>query len=350
MRARGAAAEPIVYDRRVRTTLRGALGLALILLGCAGPTVVATVPTPALVPLRTFPFLVVVSGPDAVEQAIADALAAHLQGDGRVVRRADRADVEAMRLRGELPAASVVVWLEVEERRDSRTRLGSRPETVCGPAGCYTRNRPDSYEIPTLRMGARVTVLEGPSARILQRLGVEIQEEGRGYARMRERASRRLLERLLAMVDPHPETVAVRLLRVALPGVEEALDLMGRGRWHEARTRLEAVARSAAFRRLTAKQRARVLYDLAIARRFDPVTFERDPERHFDAAEAALRRAVRLDPEPLYDRALRDLRAHRDRARLLREQREAAEHNYRLGRPGSAPSIPPPPPGYGSGP
>ncbi len=319
-------------------------------LAACGVTAVATVPVPALVPLRTFPFIVVASGPDAIERQIADALAAHLQGEERQVRRVDRASVEAMRLRGELPAASVVVWLEVEELRDSRTRLGSRPETVCGPAGCYTRNRPDSYSIPTLRMRARLTVLDGPSARTFQRIGVETQEEGRGYARMRERASRRLLERLLAMVDARAETVTVRLLAVDLPSVEAALHELRRGCWHRARRRLERVVRSAEFGRLSVRQRARVFYDLAIARRFDPVTFERDPERHFDSAEAALRRAVRLDPDPLYDQALQELVAHRERARVLRQQQEAAEHNYRLGQPRLFPSVPSPPPGYGAGP
>jgi len=332
----------------VRATVIGALVLAGAFAGCVGPTVVATVPTPALVPLRTFPVIVLAPGPRSAERRIGEALARHLRGDGREVRLVDQASIEAMRQRGELPPASVVVGLEVEELRASRTRLGNRPETVCGPAGCYTRGRPDSYQVPTLRMRARLTVFEGPTGRPLQRLGVEAQEEGRSYARMRDRAVQQLLGRLRTMVDPHVERVSVRLRSVDLPAVEPALEEMRRGRWHRARRRLEALVRSEGFGRLGARERARVWYDLGVARRFDPETFARDPERHFRAAETALRRALRLDPDPAYDRALADLLAHRERARLLRAQQQAAEHNFRLGP--AAPPMPLPPPGYGQQP
>lgn len=325
---------------------------ALCVLGCASRTVVGTVQVPATVPLRTFPHILVASGHQPSEILLASELVAHLQSarSDQDVRRVSRDQLEPMRQRGEIPVASVVVLVELDARSRTRTRFSTRPETVCGPTGCFTRNRTDSYDVPTLFAQTRITVFEGPSARVLQRLSLDVTEEGRGYDRMRDRAVRRLAVRLKNLVDARVEQVRVRLLDVNTPAVEQALLEMEEGRWREGRVRLERFVRGDGLSPLSSSDRARVYYDLAMARRFDPVSLERDPERHFQAAEAPLQRAIRLDPAPLYDEALRALRRHRSHFVVLQEQEQAAEHNYQLRGQTTIPppeTLPTPPPGYG---
>lgn len=315
--------------------------------GCASTTVRGTLQIPAAIPLRSFPHVFVASGPQLAEIQLSQALVDHLRDGRRRVQRVERAELEQMRTQGSIPLASVVVILELDTRRVSRTRFQTRPETVCGPAGCYTRNRTDAYDVPTMHGRLRVTVHEGPSARVLQRVSEAVSEEGYGWARMESRIVRRLAQTITRLVDPRTENVNVVLLRVDVPEVERAIAEIGEGAWRRGRVRLERVARSDAVRGLDAETRARVLYDLGIARRFDPLSIQRDPQRHFRAAEASLQAAIRLDPDPLYDRALHQLRAHQRQVSMLHEQREAAEHNFRL-RDENAGGLPTPPPGYGN--
>ena len=326
--------------------VRLAASIAL-LSACASTTVRGTLQIPAAIPVRSFPHIFVASGPQLAEIQLSQALVDHLRDEERRVQRVERAELERMRAGRTIPLASVVVIVELELRRVSRTRFSTRPETVCGPAGCYTRNRTDPYDVPTMHGRLRVTVHEGPTARILQRVSETASDEGYGWERMESRIVRRLIQRVTQLVDARTEAVAVRMLRVDVPEVQRAIWEIDEGSWRRGRVRLERVARSDDVQTLDARTRARVLYNLGIARRFDPVSIRRDPNRHFRSAEASLQAAIRLDPDPLYDRALRELEDHRRQVSMLLEQREAAEHNFRL-RNENAGGLPTPPPGYGN--
>lgn len=319
----------------------------IALCACSSTTVRGTLQIPAAIPLRSFPHIYVASGPQMAEIQLSQALVDHLRDGQREVQRIERAELERLRTQGSIPLASVVVLLELETRRLTRTRFTQRPETVCGPAGCYTRNRTDAYDVPTLHTRLRMTVHEGPSARVLQRVSESVSEEGYGWARMETRTVTRLVQTITQLVDARTENVAVRLLSVDVPEVERAITEIGQGEWRQGRVRLERVARTDAVQDLEARERARVFYDLGIARRFDPVSIERDPQRHFRSAEASFEAAIRLDPDPLYERALRELRAHQQQVSMLQEQREAAEHNFRLRDTNvNVGGVPTPPPGY----
>lgn len=324
--------------------------LLVSMVACApGPVVRVAIEVPATVPLRTFPHVYVSGGIEPEAVLLAENLIAHLRQDGAVrVERADPNSLEQMRTTGALPAASVVVIVDLRFALSSTPRYTSRPETVCGPGGCYTRQRSEVYDVPQLEATATVSVYEGPTAILLQRRTLAETAEGRREPTMRELVTQRLSRRLLEAVDPRVEALDVRLAEVALPGVAAALTDAVAGRWHDARRALERVARSENFQNASEADRAALQYDLGLARRFDPVTLEQDPERHFDVAEEALQRAITLDPRPLYAGALESLRAHRRDRALLAAQREAAQHNFALDAPGEGPppTLPAPPPGY----
>jgi len=323
--------------------------LVFALAGCASSvTVSGTVQHPATVPLRTFPRVFVSSGPSAEEITIAQDLVAHLrEGEAVEARRVAQEELEPMRLRGELPPTSVVVLIETSFDESSSARWTTRPETVCGPAGCYTRSRTTTYDVPHLRARVRLTVFDGPSARVLQRLAFDVVEEGRSYGQMRGRAVRDLRQRLERLVDRREEDVRVHLLEVAeVPEVTSAIGAIETGDWRAGRIALERAVRSDRVRALSAERKARVFYDLGVARRFDPVSLARDPERHFEAAESPLRRAVRLHPHRRYAQALQEVQRHRQQITLLREQEEAAQHNRSLESTPPTSPVPQPPPAY----
>jgi len=325
----------------------------LLVLACAcarGPVVSAAYEVPATVPLRSFPRVYVSSGDDPLEIALVQELVFHLQGDLEV-RRVDRDQLEQLRVAGQIPNATLVVMFDLRTEEGVDVETTQRPETVCGPGGCYRRTRFDNFDVPTLKATATVTVYEGPTARVLQRTTLEARERGRTFDSMRARVLERLLADLKRLVDARPQRVQVRLLQVDLPGVGEALQLLERGQWREGRLALERAFRSEAAAALDRGERARLLYDLGLARRFDPVSAERDPERHFAAAEAALREAIELDPRQRYADALAQLQDHRRATAEARRQREATERNFALEQqrdPNAA--VPPPPPGYDASP
>ncbi len=323
--------------------------LGLLALGaCArGPVVSASYEVPATVPLRSFPRVVVTSGHDSLEITMAQELVGHLHSDIEV-RRMDRDTLEQLRRAGQIPSATLVVMIELHTEEGIDVQTTSRQETVCGPNGCYRRTRYDNYDVPTLKATTTLTVYEGPTARVLQRATLEAKERGREYDAMRARILQHFLTDLKRLVDSRAERVQVRLLPVDLPGVDQALELIELGKWREGRLGLERAARSAPADALERGQRARLYYDLGIARRFDPVSAERDTDAHFDAAEAALRQAIELDPRPRYADALAQLREHRRATAEIARQREATERNFALERQRDPTSseVPPPPPGY----
>lgn len=335
----------------MRGGARSALSvLALAALAACGSTEVqARVVYPATVPVRTFPRIWVAGGHLDFEVAAVRAIVEHLRTGGGAPAGA-RPDVqiveldalEPLRRAGRIGPATVVMIVEVELREGSRPEWSSRPETVCGPAGCREASR--MYDVPILDARLRLTVYEGPTARVLQRAAARSRQEGRDSDTMRADALRDLMTKVRALLDQRVENVDVALLHVDAPEVERAIESIEAGKWREGRVMLERVARGPTFRALSREERARVLYDLSQARRFDPTTIARGA-RHFDAAESALRAAIRIDDRPRYREALRVLAAHRAQMELVRTQREAAEHNYALER-GREAGVPPPPASY----
>ena len=326
--------------------------LALLLsIGCgAGTTVSGTVVHPAAMPVRSFPSIWIAGGHLDHEVLLLDALAQHLREGPRAtaeVRRVELDDLEPLRVSGRIPPATVVLILDLRFREGTRSEWTSRPETVCGPVGCYTTQRSYVYELPTLRGSLSIAVYDGPTARVLQRLTLREADEGRGYDDMRDRIARVFRDRLLASVDQRRDQIDVVLLGVDVPEVERAIEVIDEGDWSAGRRMLEEAWRSPAVRALGPEDRARVLHDIGQARRFDPATLD-DPDEHFAAAERAFRAAMRLDPHRRYENALRALRQHRSEVVVARAQEEAAEHNYRMvgRRPQPPPGLPAPPPSY----
>lgn len=326
-----------------------AVGLSLMgvtwLAGCGGATTVSgAVVHPAEIPVRSFPRVWIAGGHLGYELELLEALNVHLGGGRADVRRVELDDLEPMRVNGRIPPATVVLILDVRMEEGTRPEWTTRPETVCGPMGCYTSNRSVVYEVPTLEATAILTVYDGPTARIQQRARTRSRHEGRDYPVMRDRAVRVLKEKLLAMVDQRREEVDVDLLEVDVPDVERAIAVIDEGNWSEGRRILDASWDTPAVQALDDEDKARVLYDIGQARRFDPSTLG-DHDAHFDAAERAFRAAIRHDrEEEVYAEALEALERHRRQVEVVRAQEQAAEHNYRMASPPRG--VPPPPPSY----
>lgn len=333
--------------------------IGLVLMGASGcgttREVRGEVVYPASVPVRAFPRIWVASGRLEHELKLRRVVARHLeQGpDRREVRRIDLGELEPMREAGEIPRATVVMLLELELEERTRSEWTTRPETVCGPLGCYTRHRSYMYDVPSVKGTLTITVYDGPTASMLQRVDVEAQKEGGSYQRLRRRVVDELGGRVTRMVDERTVDVRVHLLEVEAKSVRRAIRVIEQGDWHEGREMLERAIEAEEVRELPARRRARVYYDLGIARRFDPETMD-DVREHFRAAERALRRALRLHPAQRYAKALGELRRHREHVKTVRKQREAMKHNYRVDREDAASpaskdgteDVPVPPPGY----
>jgi hypothetical protein len=322
---------------------RAALSLGLVLCGCGGVVSVRVeIAHPAAVPARAFPSVWIATGAHPIETELGEAIAGSLRSSDRAVRQVLIDELEPARRAQRIPSPTLVVLLETEFDEGTRTRWSSRPETVCGPSGCYTADRSYTYEVPEVTGHLRVTVYDGPSARVLERLDVRASDSGRDFDELRERVVTRLRTDLLELFDERVEVQEVELLPVGVASVDRALETIENGDWREGRRMLERARRSGEVERLSPEDRAKLYYDLGQTRRFDPRA-AREPERYFRAAEQALRRAIALDDDDRYEEALRDLARQRRRESVRRAQREAAARNFDLAR---TPDVPPPPPSY----
>jgi hypothetical protein len=294
---------------------------------CGGVTTVrGEVVHPAAVPMRSFPRAWVVAGVTPQERSLAAALAQHV-ANGSDVEIVELAELEPARLSGSIPLATVIVLPRLAFAQSSVTRWTSRPETVCGSAGCFRTRRSYQYEVPVLRAEVTLTVYDGPTATVLQEVKVATTEEGREYDVMENRAVAALAQKIAGMVDQRVEDVEVALLDVEVEVVRSAIAQIDAGDWAAGRRALEAMADDdAAMSSLSAEAQARVFYDLGMARLYDRTTLEA-PETHFLAAKEALARAFALHPERRY--------------REVQRQDEATDHNFRIGE-----GIPNPPPAY----
>ena len=336
-------------SRPARRWLAALLLGAALATGCGSTTrVSARVRQPADIDAGRFPVLWVAGGHTDEEIRLLRALGDHLRsGRGdyrRPTRRVELDNLEPMRAAGRIAVGTGVILLELRYRENSRARWTSHPETVCGPIGCYTRDRAIVYEVPTLEAMLTATLYDGPTARVVARRGVRAQAEADQYDSLRRQVVAQLQQGLVALFQQRVEVIEVELLDVDQPQVERAIELIAdEADWRRARLLLEEAVKTPAWRQSGAATRARVLYDLAMARRFDPSTMD-DLEAHFAAADRALRAAQRFDPdEPRYAAARASLARHRRRATTVRAQRRriAAASDDRV------PGVPPAPPGYG---
>ncbi len=326
-----------IPDWRV-LTLIGALHF---LQACTGFFADAEVRYPAQVPLRVFPQVFVAADDDASAISLAASLVEHLQAGEIEARRVRTADVPAMRVRGELPNTSAVLRIELQLRQGTVALEHTRPEMVCGAAGCFSRRNQTMMDSPTLEGRMRLQVEAGPTGRVLQQHRVQKFEQGRTYATMRERVLDALRTELQTLVDESTHTISVHFFE--LSGHEDAVEAIQAGDWHQARRLLEGVVDVAS------EENPRALYNLGLARRFDPRTLELDPERHFRLSEEALLQAVQLEPDAIYHEALADMRRHRDGYAQLQAQQAAREHNFAMeseAPPTAGGEAPAPPPAY----
>lgn len=321
-----------------------ALAVLASLVGCGQTlTASATLVEPAAVPVRAYPEIWLAGGFLQEDEVALDEAALALETDGkhRVVR-VEPSELEARRRAGEIPATAAVLMIDVRIEEDVRQDWDMRPVRICGPYGCTTQYEQVPTNVPWVRGSARLRVFEGPTARLLQRHVVRTDLYGGDPVVLRQRVAERLAKLVAEAVSVVERAVEVELLQVKDPGVEHALAQVRAGDWQAGRKGLEAAARSDSVRQLSAEDRARVFYDLGMARRFAPSGGP--TEQDFDAATRAFQHAARLDPRPLYADALTDLKAHRAAQARLVAQREAAEHNFALDAQGGA--MPPPPPSY----
>ncbi len=297
---------------------------------------------PAQVPLRAFPRVVVVAPEDDESAQLAERLARHLDGGSAEIRTESEAAVELLRARGALGPGTVVVAVRAALARSDRPAWGRRDVLECGPLGCYESQRPIVQDLPVVVGRLRLTVTDGPRGHPLQHTAFAEEEAGPDVLGARLRVLERLGERMTALVDPRSERVVIDLAPVEVPAVRRALALVARGEWAHGAAILAEHVGSPEFRALPRADRARVLYDLGQARRFDPSL---PPEERFASAAEALRAAVRLVPDTRYATAIAELDAHRRSRAAVRAQEEARTHNFRLAR-GEGEAVPEPPASY----
>lgn len=300
--------------------------------------------TPARLPLKTIPNVFLIAGDEAVEPLLPFLGEALQSGRVRVESISDE-EAEARRRDGRMPTASALVHLNLYFRSGTATRARDRNETICGQGGCVTRPRTTFVQVPTLEALLVVRVREGTSNRILQEVRFEAEADADIVdVLQRDNVIRRLQTQLLETLDPQERSVRVRLQPFDLDGSDDILGALQQGEWTRGRRALEEMKSAADA--LRSEQRAAYYYDLGVARRFDPASLVADEANHFDEAEAALRTAVRLDPQPLYASALEDVRRHRDERALLAAQADAAGENFREAEGNRF--TPPPPDSYQS--
>jgi len=347
---------PLSSASRIGATLMLSALLLLIALllaaGCGDTMVVAArVVRPAVLPVRAFPQVYVVSVDDADSAAVADRLADHLAerpGPANVrlsVRRLTHDRLAALRRDGSVARVSVVVVVEVSVSEDQRPDFSSRPNSVCGPGGCYLATRPYLNDIPTLRARAHFQVEDGPTGRMLQQATLETRDEGSEPLAMRARAVLDLAARAGGLVDAGARGVDVALVDVDSSDVRRALALLERGDWGAGARLLARIVAAEGFARRPPAQRAATLFDLGQARRFSGPD-DANAVARLDAAVDAMRQAMRLEPRVLYAEGLRDVERQRRDLALSTEQREAAAHNFALSRSPPPPEVPDVPAAY----
>lgn len=301
----------------------------------------ATTLQPAEIPILDAQRIWIVSGHLDEELRVARLVELGLRRRSRVeVRRIERDWLEPWRAQGRIPAGTLVLWLDLQFLERTRSEWVSRPDSACGPYGCYPTTRSYAYDVPVVRAELAVAVYDGPSAILKRRITFREALEGRDYDELRYTLTERLANEVAESTAIHPKTVRVRLRLVrALPQVGEAIEAAKRGDWAQARQLCEEARKSERWASLSKREQAYLSYDLAQTRRYDLRGF-RTPDERFASAEAAIREAWRLERDPDFLRTLSAIRSDRRKQAMLEaQQRELREREQNRGKT-------PPPPSY----
>jgi hypothetical protein len=282
---------------------------------------------PARVPVRAFPELRV-SGGVLPEGDLVALLVAHLAADERYdVQRVAVEQLEPLREEGALSPLTLVLLVEPALYSDVRQDWDVVPVQVCDFYwGCFIDYQSVHVDTPALVAEVRLTVYEGPTARVLQTELFEAVNFGSDTAAARGRLLGDLGKQLERAVDVLKSSQRVELVPVRdFAEVERALALLKRGEWQAGRELLERAATQLGGRSRSVQ--ARVWYNLGIARWHSSPDGEL-PQATFESAQRALSLAVSL--EPRFRRALSALERARSRQRVLDEQRSATARNRAL--------------------
>jgi hypothetical protein len=319
--------------------------------------VTARVTIPARVPVRTFPSVWVVGGNFAEDDEVAEALAGHIALDPEIeVRRVDLAELEPARQRGEISAATVVVFSELTLREGLETNWDTAPVQSCGYYGCVTQYQSFMSNAAAVSGELVLTVYEGPTARVLQRERIKRSYVGEDAEYSRANVVALLIEAALDAVDILNERVRIEVYRTQEPeDAKRALHEIELGHWVQGRALLERAKEQLGG--LSKEEQAHVWFNLGVARRFAAGPNGLD-EATYQAAKRAFQWALRLEPKPAHRIALERLdHAYQDSLDLV-EQTKARQENFRAlpklqgGEPGAdsspaegseaGPSAPPP--------
>ena len=303
--------------------------LALLALSACTHPVVARAPVlyPARIPARAFPEILV-AGAALPEGDLMDPLVAHLAAEGRhVVRKVDVKQLEPMREAGAIAPLTLTLVIEPSLYTDVRDDWDVVPVQICDFYwGCFIDYQTLYVSSPALIGEVRVTVYEGPTARVLQTETFEVVSLARDGKEARAKVFDQLVQQLLRGVDFVKSTQRIELVPVKkVAEAERALSLIKAGKWEEGRKLLEQAAQ-----RLGGKSRkvqARVWYNLGMARWHSTPSGELPPAV-YESAARALKQAVALDER--YRGSLAALERARERQQVLDEQRRATAHNRAL--------------------
>jgi hypothetical protein len=306
------------HGLNARLALVLVLAMQLLLVGCGGAT--GRVVYPAEIPVRAYPQVFLVHGSDPEIIEFATRLQRHLLRPNRDARTPQvilmhRSQAEQLMAEQRFPVASVVVDLRFGIRQLDHVTVqqGSR-------AGVVT--------FSDIELTLTLTVHESNTGRILQVFVHTAAERGRRRERNLEVVLRRFAQVVFPRFDPRAQRVRLHVPEVDHPLVAPALELLVDERWSEARGGLEAALQDPGVLALPPEVLARVHYNLAIARRFDPATMG-DLPAHYAAAQEAAAAAAALDPtNSRYAQMQLELIQDAERAAVVRQHETAAAVNY----------------------
>lgn len=310
------------------------MGALLTLWGCAGPVVTeAVIVSPAALPLRAYPHILIVPGPLDADRHVAAGLARHLRarGDSRV-KVISAARLRAHTADAPLPGATVIVELMVDTDEHFQVLLERYPSTTCDSLGCYPSPANGGQDVPVVRATLHVTTRAGNSMRVLQRLRLRVMEASGDYESLTRFAVVGLGARLRAATEQIPRVVELHLVPVpggtGVPGLVAALDFAADGDFVRAEKQVRGLLGRREVARLAAQAKAALYFNagqIALARGggSDPRLARR--------ALRLFRRARALAPgDQDYALAVRVGRRAVAQAARVHGQRVTAARNHRL--------------------
>jgi len=306
--------------------------LAVVLAACSSRVIVRPdVILPAQIPVRSFPAVWVAGGTQPLEAQLLDRVAQHIATDATTeVRRVDLSDLEPAREAGAIPAATVVLALDLRFEEASRSYVGQQPVQYCGIAGCWVTYANYVGTSQAVVGKTKATVYDGPTARVLQEREFRAEVAGNDVSSMRASVLDSLVGQVTQAVDMLRTQVRIPLARVNVPGLREALVLMKAGRYAEARAQLETLAHSLGG--YSGRKQSAVWYDLGVARWFSRGDAGLDAQTYADA-KRAFEWAERAEAGRGAQQALRELELDYQRQQVRVQQEQARAYNFTLVTP-----------------